>query len=292
MALVRPLSGRKPKIALPKGAIDTQMHAYLPGFPSLEGGPGLPAGDLPTPEQYRAFMRWIGIDRVIVTQGNAHQRDHSNLIACLKDFGDLAWGVAAVDGSVSEAELQELAQARVIGLRIMDLPGGGVDLSHLEAVDAIAANRGWMLAVQFDGSNILDHEARLSRLKSRWVLDHHGKFFCGVTPDSPQIAAVKRLVDGGNCWFKFAGAYESSKSGGPDFADIAAVARQIAQHAPERVVWGSNWPHNLARSQDDYPDDAALTDTVLGWLPDDRARHLALVDNPQELFGLIPAARR
>lgn len=292
MALVRPLSGRKPKIALPEGAIDTQMHAYLPGFPSLEGGPGLPAGDLPTPEQYRAFMRWIGIDRVIVTQGNAHQRDNSNLIACLKDFGDFAWGVAAVDGSVSEAELEELAQARVIGLRIMDLPGGGVDLSHLEAVDAIAASRNWMLAVQFDGSNILDQETRLSRLKSRWVLDHHGKFFCGVTPNSPQIAAVKRLIDGGNCWFKFAGAYESSKSGGPDFADIAAVARQIAQHAPERIVWGSNWPHNLARSQDDYPDDAALTDTVLGWLPDDRSRHLALVENPQVLFGLIPAARR
>ena len=80
--------------------------------------------------------------------------------------------------------------------------------------------------------------------------------------------------------------------GGPDFADVAAVARSIAAHAPERIVWGSNWPHNLARAQADYPDDAALADTVLGWLPNEAARHLALVDNPEELFGIKPSGDR
>ena len=292
MSLIRPLSGAKPSITLPKGAIDTQMHAYMPGFPALPGGPGLPASDLPTPEQYRQFMDWIGIERVIVTQGMAHQLDNSNLIACLERFGDIAWGVAMIDASTSETELDRLAAARVCGARIMNLPGGAANLTKLEEVDAIAASRDWMIAIQFDGSDILDYEERLSKLKSRWVLDHHGKFFCGVTPDSPQVQATKRLIDGGRCWFKFAGAYESSKTGGPDFADVAAVARAIAAHAPERIVWGSNWPHNLARSQADYPDDAALADTVLGWLPDEKARRLALVDNPEELFAIAPAAGR
>ncbi|CDZ32983.1 amidohydrolase family protein [Neorhizobium galegae] len=284
--LVRTLSGTPPKTKLPKGAIDTQMHAYLPGFPSLPGGPGLPAGDLPTPAQYLEFMRWIGIDRVIVTQGNAQQRDNSNLNACLAEFGSIARGVCVIDSTTSEAELDSLAAAGNVGARIMDLPGGAVNLSELEAVDAKAASRNWMVAVQFDGSNILDHEERLKNLKSRWVFDHHGKFFAGVTPDSPQVDAVKRLIDGGKCWFKFAGVYESSKAGGPDYADVAAVAREIARYAPERIVWGTNWPHNLAREQADYPDDAALTDTVLGWLPDDAARELALVKNPEELYGL------
>jgi D-galactarolactone isomerase len=286
MTLVRPLSGQKPKIRLPKGAIDTQMHAYLPGFPSVEGGPHLPLGDLPTPDQYRQFMDWIGIDRVIVTQGNAHQFDNSNLVACLKAFGDIAHGIASVDARTSAAELDALANAGVVGLRVMDLPGGAAGLDKLQEIDAIAQSRGWMVAVQFDGSYILDHEAKLSKIRSRWVLDHHGKFFCGVTPDSPQVAVAKRLIDGGNCWFKFAGAYESSKTGAPDFADVGEVARSIAMHAPERIVWGSNWPHNLARTQADYPDDAQLTDTVLGWLADDAARKRALVDNPEELFGL------
>ncbi|MBT9370533.1 amidohydrolase family protein [Rhizobium sp. CSW-27] len=283
--LVRRLSGNKPGIALPKGSVDTQMHMYLPGFPALPGGPGLPAGDLPTPRQYRQLMDWIGIDRVVITQGNAQQRDNSNIVACLREMGGVARGVAAVGPDVSDSELDWLADAGVVGLRIMDLPGGAIGLSALEELDAIALSRGFMLAIQFDGSNITEHEPRLARLKSRWVFDHHGKFFCGVTPDSAQVAATRRLIDGGNCWFKFAGVYESSKSGGPDYEDVAAVARTIAAHAPERIVWGTNWPHNLAREQKDYPDDAALTDTVLGWLPDETALHLALVRNPEALFG-------
>ncbi len=284
--LVRTLTGNPPTTKLPAGAVDTQMHLYLPGYPSLPGGPGLPAGALPDPDRYRQVMAWLGIDRVIITQGNAQQRDNENLVACLAAMGDVARGVCVIDSTTSDAELERLSQAGNVGTRIMDLPGGAVALNELEAVDAKAAAMGWMVAVQFDGSNILDHEQRLKNLKSRWVFDHHGKFFAGVTPDSPQVAAVKRLIDGGRCWFKFAGAYESSKSGGPDYADIAAVARELAAYAPQRMVWGTNWPHNLAREQADYPDDAALTDTVLGWLPDAAALHLALVKNPEELYGL------
>jgi D-galactarolactone isomerase len=283
--LVRPLAGNPPRIALPKGTIDTQTHMYLPGFPALPGGPPLPAGDLPTPAQYRQLMQWLGISRVVITQGNSHQRYNGNLVACLADMADVARGVAVIDADTTDHDLDALAEAGVVGARIMDLPGGAVGLDALEAIDARASARGWMLAVQFDGSDILTHEPRLAQLKSRWVFDHHGKFFAGVTPDSPQIAAVKRLIDKGRCWFKFAGAYESSKSGGPDYADVAAVARTIAAHAPDRIVWGTNWPHNLAREQSQYPDDTALTETVLGWLADDKARNLALVDNPEALYG-------
>jgi D-galactarolactone isomerase len=284
--LVRPLSGNAPKTRLPQGAVDTQMHMYLPGYPSLPGGPGLPVGALPDADQYLQFMEWLGIDRVIITQGNAHQRDNENLVACLGVMGNIARGVGVIDSTSTDAEIERLAAAGIVGTRIMDLPGGAVGLAELEAVDAKAAAHDWMVAVQFDGSNILDHETRLKNLKSRWVFDHHGKFFAGVTPDSEQVAAVKRLIDGGKCWFKFAGVYESSKGGGPDYEDVAAVARDLAAYAPERIVWGTNWPHNLAREQADYPDDVALTDTVLGWLPDENALQLALVKNPEELFGL------
>jgi D-galactarolactone isomerase len=286
--LARTLKGPSPKTPLPRGTVDAQMHMYLPGFPAMPGGPDLPVGALPDAGQYRSVMKWLGIDRVIITQGNAHQRDNSNLVACLAAMGDVARGVAVIDSTTTEAELNRLSAAGIVGARIMDLPGGAVGLGELEAIDAKAAARGWMVAVQFDGTKILEHEKRLAALKSRWVFDHHGKFFGGVASDGPEVAAVKRLIDRGNCWFKFAGAYESSKTGGPDFADVAAVSKTVANHAPERIVWGSNWPHNLARQQSDYPDDAALTDTILGWLADDHSRHLALVENPEQLFGLAP----
>jgi D-galactarolactone isomerase len=284
--IVRPITGHPPRTKLPRGAVDAQMHMYLPGFPAQPGGPNLPAGALPGAEQYRSVMRWLGIDRVIITQGNAHQRDNSNLVACLAEMGDVARGVGVIDSATSDAELDRLQGAGIVGARIMHLPGGAVGLNELEAIDAKAAARGWMIAVQFDGTKTLEHEERLRAIKSRWVFDHHGKFFGGVSPDGTEVAAVKRMIDGGNCWFKFAGAYESSKSGGPAYEDVGAVSRAIASHAPERIVWGTNWPHNLARTTADYPDDAALTDTILNWLPDDRARHLALVENPEELFGL------
>ncbi len=123
----------------------------------------------------------------------------------------------------------------------------------------------------------------LTALRSRFIFDHHGKFFAGVEIESAEIAALKTLLDRGNCWFKFSGCYESSRSGPPDYEDIAVIARHMAAYAPERIIWGSNWPHNMITETEDYIDDAAMLDLVLGWIP--AAEHKrALVDNPAELF--------
>ncbi|WP_274426361.1 amidohydrolase family protein [Chelativorans sp. YIM 93263] len=278
----RTYSGAKPKTAMPAGATDTQMHMYLPDFPAQPGGPPLPEG-LPGPAAYRQVMDWLGIERVVITQGNAHQHDNANLVACLREMGPAARGVASITGETSDTDMETLHQTGVRGARIMDLLGGAVGLEALEAVDARAHAFGWCVAVQFDGTHLLEHEPRLKRLQSRYIIDHHGKFFSGISPDSPEVDALKRLIDGGNCWFKFAGCYESSRSGPPDYEDIAAVARVMAAHAPERILWGTNWPHNLIKRTEDYPDDAVLLDTVLGWVPEEH-RKKVLVDSPAALF--------
>lgn len=279
----RILTGAPPTIALPKGTVDTQMHMYLPNYPALPGGPGLPPAPLPTPDMYRQVMQWLGIDSVVITQGNAHQADNSCLLHCLSEMGDVARGVAVITPEVSTTEFQQLLDANVVGARIMDLPGGAVGLEALDSVDNICADVGWMLAVQLDGSHLPELESRLKDIKSPWVLDHHGKIFSGARAE--HIDALKRLMDRGNFYFKFAGCYESSSSGGPAFEDIAIVAKELAAYAPDRIIWGTNWPHNLAKTTEDYPNDAALVDTVLAWFADDSARHKALVDNPQRLFG-------
>lgn len=284
--LQRQLSGLPPDPPLPVGAVDCQMHAYAPGLPAAAGAIPLPLGDLPTPAQYRQVMAWLGLSRVVVTQGNAHGRDNANLLACLEDFGEIARGVAVIDAQTSDAEMAQLAACGVVGARIMDLPGGAVGLDALEAVDARVHAAGWMLAVQFDGSRLLDHLPRLARLRSRWVLDHHGKFFQGVAPDGPEIDALLRLMEGGRCWAKFAGCYESSRQGWP-YDDIAAPARRLAAQMPERIIWGSNWPHNLMRATADYPDDARLAELTLGWLAEG-TRQRVLVQNPIELYGFPP----
>ncbi|QPM92333.1 amidohydrolase family protein [Pseudooceanicola algae] len=283
----RPVSGPKPAIALPRGAVDSHCHMYLPGYPALPGGPANPPEPLPTPAMYRGLMDWLGIDRMIVAQGNAQQDDNASLLACLAEMGSVARGIAAIKPDVGGAEIARLADAGVIGLRIMDLPGGAVGLDALEALDAIAFDMGWVLVTQFNGNRVQELEPRLAALRARWVFDHHGKFFDGALPDGPEVAATQRLIDGGKCWFKLAGCYESSKAGGPDFPDIAALTMKIADHAPERLLWGSNWPHNMAKTEADYPDDQALLDCVLGWL-DAPTRQKTLVDNPEAFFNLPP----
>ncbi|HEV7308570.1 amidohydrolase family protein [Ensifer sp.] len=281
----RTLSGRPPENRLPRGAVDAQMHMYLPGFPARPGGPPLPEEPLPDAGAYRQVMDWLGIDRVIITQGNAHQKDNANTLACVAAMGDRARAVVVIDDETSDVDMQRLSDAGAVGARIMDLPGGAVSLEALEAVDGRAHAANWMIAVQFDGNRLPDHLPRLERIRSRWVLDHHGKFFAGADPDGPEIAALLKLIDRGNVWFKFAGVYESAREGWP-YADVGAFSRKVAGHAPDRIVWGTNWPHNMIRKTEDYPDDARLADLVLGWLPDDRARHLALVENPEQLFAL------
>ncbi|HBD91017.1 MAG TPA: amidohydrolase [Gemmobacter sp.] len=285
--LLRKLTGAPPSIAFPKGATDCQMHVYLPQYPSAPGAIPLPPDPLPTPEHYKSVMRWLGLDRVVVTQGNAHGHDNGNLLACLAELGSGARGVAVIDRTTSDTEIARLTAAGIVGARIMDLPGGAVGLDQLEEIDARAHAAGWMMAVQFDGSNLLDHLPRLERLKSRWVFDHHGKFFKGITADSPEVAAVLRLIDRGNCWFKFAGAYESSRSGWP-FEDVAAPSRRIAAHAPQRIVWGTNFPHNMMRSSADYPDELRLAELAFSWLPDG-TRDRVLTENPAELYGFPPS---
>ncbi|MBT3143127.1 amidohydrolase [Phaeobacter gallaeciensis] len=279
----RRFTGLAPETKLPAGTIDTHLHVYLSGFPAQPGGPDLPVG-LPELKEYRQLMDWLGIERFVITQGNAHQTDNANLLAALKETRDAARGVAAIDGETSDAELEMLKDGGVVGTRIVDLPGGAVGLNQLEEVDARAFAAGWMIAIQFDGSDISDHVDRLAKLRSRWVLDHHGKFLRGGPPGGADVAVLKHLVDGGRCWFKFAGCYESSIEGGPNYSDVAKVSKAMAAHAPERIVWGTNFPHNSATKTLDYPNDAVLLDTVLNWFPNDRARHLALVENAEELY--------
>lgn len=280
----RPVSGPPPAIRLPAGAVDTHCHVFMAGFGAVPGGPDLPPA-APGPGAYRSVMRWLGFSRTVIVQANAHRTDHGNLLAALAEFGAAARGIGAVAPDVAEADLARLSAAGVVGTRVVGLPGGAVGLDALEAVDARCAAFGWVLLLQFDGVALPELAPRIARLKCRAVIDHHGKFFAGAAPDGPEVAALKRLVDGGRVWFKFAGCYESSTSGPPDYADIAAVAGAMQAHAPDRIVWGTNWPHNLAKRIEDYPDDRALTDTVLGWFPDDAARRKALVETPEALFG-------
>lgn len=280
----RPLTGRPPRHPLPQGATDCHIHIFDGSRYS-----GQPGGPPPPPDalisHYEQVMGWLGIDRVVITQGNAYQFDNRYLLEGLDHFGDRARGIVAIEPETSDAAIAAMSARGVRGARIMDLLQGAVGLDRMLEVNARVHPFGWSMIVQFDGRRILDHLDRLKAIKGDWVLDHMGKFLEPVAPDSAEFRAVLDLVDRGNCYVKLAACYETSRRGPPDYDDVGALARTVIAHAPERVIWGSNWPHNMARSIDTYPDDVTLLDLAWDWAGSDANRQRIFVENPARLYG-------
>jgi D-galactarolactone isomerase len=230
------------------------------------------------------MARWLGIERTVVTIGNAHQGDNRCLLEVLRNLSIPALGVAAISADISSSDLSALQEQGIVGARIMDLPGGAVPFSALEEIDKLTKPRDMMIAVQFDGNTLSRKFDALNSVRSRFVIDHHGKFFRAVKPDGLEVELLKRLLDKGNCWFKFAGCYESSEVGAPGYDDVAAIAEVVSDYAPERIVWGTNWPHNSCPTTESYPDDMGLLDLALSWIAPKHHQRV-LVTNPEELYG-------
>ena len=278
----RILSGKSPTIALPKGSIDSHCHVYHRDLAAQPGGPDVPA-DAPSLDDYRQLQAWLGLERVVFTQPNAYQTDNRCLLAALQAQGDNARGVVVVTADTTEQELQHWHDLGVRGARIMQLPMGAVKLQQLSTVAAKIKAFKWSFIIQFNGQEMLQHAPLLRQLEGNYVIDHHAKFLPQVSIDSAPFQQLLRLIDKGNCYYKIAACYESSQSGGPDYDDIAKMSRYLIQYAPERIIWGSNWPH-VSTSAEQAPNDVALLDTVMSWMPDEATRQRIFVDNPQRLY--------
>jgi len=282
--MFRTLQGRPPLRPLPAGAVDTHIHIIdTARFPHHPDGPPPPPDA--TVQDYEKVMGWLGIDRVVITQSNTYNFDNRCLMDALDQFGDRARGVVAVDADVSDAALDEMTAKGVRGARIMNLLQGAAGLGRMLDINARVRPFGMSLIVQFDGREILHHLPALEQIRGDYVIDHTGKFLDPVAPDSPEFKALLGLVDRGNCYVKLAGCYETSKSGAPGFEDLGALSRAVIAHAPDRVIWGSNWPHNMATSAETYPDDVALLDLVMDWAGSEENTQKIFVDNATRLYG-------
>jgi D-galactarolactone isomerase len=274
------VSGR-PRLAAPPGACDTHIHIYDEAVPNAPGGPPIP-GHFPV-AAYRALQARLGLARVIVVQPNAYQDDNRVTLEAIKALGAGAKGVGVVKPGVGDAELERLTAGGIVAQRIFQLPNGAVRFAQMDEIIARVHPFGWHANIQLDGRELPQYEAQIRRLPGRFVIDHTGKYLEPVAPDHESFKALLRLVDTGRCWVKLSAPYETSKTGAPRYVDVSRLAQALARHAPERMLWASNWPHPSA--QPAPPDDADLFDLLLEWAPDDAARRRILVDNPAELYG-------
>jgi D-galactarolactone isomerase len=272
----------KPRLAMPAGACDTHMHIYDTSVPNLAGGPPLP-GHFPVP-QYRAVQQRLGLARVIVVQPNAYQDDNSVTLDAIKALAPGAKGVGVVKAGVSDAEIERLTRGGIVAQRIFQLPWGAVGFDKMDEIIARVHPFGWHANIQLDGRELPKFEAQIKRLPGKFVIDHVGKYLEPVAPDHDAFKSLLRLLDTGRCWVKLSAPYEVSKTGAPQYDDVGRLARALVKHAPERMLWASNWPHPSA-PKNAMPDDADLLDLLLEWAPDDATRRKILVDNPAALYG-------
>jgi D-galactarolactone isomerase len=182
------------------------------------------------------------------------------------------------------AQLQEMHDAGVRGVRFMMIPGSGglLGWDDLELLARRIAEFGWVINLQLDGRDLAQFEARLRALPCLLTIDHIGKFLEPVGTDHPGFQSLLRLLDAGRTWVKVSAPYETSRIGPPNYDDVSMLARALVAANPERCLWASNWPHPNRKP---VPDDRDMLELLSLWASDQSARRMVLSDNAAKLYG-------
>lgn len=266
---------------VPKGACDTHIHVFKKGAPTLPGALAAPEEEDVT--RYRAMRDALGLTRAVIVQPNAYGTDNSVTADGIKALGsDDTRGVAVIDENANDTMLSDLTQAGFCGARFHMLPGGILQWDQLDRIAARVNTYGWHVQVQLDGRTLPDRATQILSWPGRIVIDHIGKFLEPVTPDHPAFQCLLRLIDTGRVWVKLSAPYEVSRIGAPEYDDVSALASALVEHAPERMMWGSNWPYLMTTPR---PNDRNMLELLQNWASDDTIRQRILCDNPQEFYG-------
>lgn len=272
-----------PRLEAPANACDCHMHIFDPRFsPSSHWTRGAP--DAPV-ETYRLLQQRIGTTRTVVVNPSTYGIDNACTLDAVAQFGANARAIVVVNTDVSNTELKRLADMGVCGIRINFVSPQSWGTTTVEMLESLAQRvneLGWHVQVFMLADQIVETRDALQRLAPPLVIDHLGRLPQPAGVEHPAFAVIRKLLDQGKTWVKLSGAYMDTKVGPPSYADITPVARAYVRAAPERMIWGSDWPHTTAKEK---PDDAVLFDLLEAWAPDEATRHRILVENAEALYG-------
>jgi len=193
-----------------------------------------------------------------------------------------ARGVAVVNTSVTDRELKDLHAAGVRGIRFNLSPPGTTTFQMITPLSKLVEPMGWHIQVNASGDQIVESKELWNRVPCPIVFDHIGHVPLPAGMNHPVFPLLSELLQKGKAWLKLSGAYMETKVGAPTYSDTVPVVRAFVKAAPERLVWGSDWPHPTEKVK---PNDAILLDLLAEWVPDTATRNRILVDNPAKLYG-------
>lgn len=269
------------RFRIPAGAVDTHAHVIgqPPEHPFVETRSYTPPPA--TESAYLAMLDATGMTYGVLVQVSVHGTHNELMLETLRAHPDRLRGIAVISLGTPERELQRLKDAGVVGLRLNVLYGGGVGFESVEVFGDLCRDMGWHLQFLIDARELPPLATRLSRLPVPFVVDHMGHFPTSAGLDCEGFRTLVSLVrDGG--WVKLQGAFRCSVEG-PPYHDTIPFVRALSDAAPERCVWGSDWPH--VSNWGPTPKIGELLDLVADWVPDEERRQLLFVDNPHKLYG-------
>lgn len=270
-----------PKLKAPPNSCDCHHHIYDSRYP-VDPKAVLRPGDA-TVADYRAFQKRIGTTRHVVVTPSTYGTDNRVTLDAVAAFGPEAAAVVVVNDKITDAELHKLDDQGARGIRFNLAQAGATTPEMIEPLAKRVNDLGWHIQINASAAKIMEIMPILEKVPSQIVFDHLAHIPEPAGINDPLFAKVRGLIDKGRTWVKLSGAYADTKVGPPTYADSTAVAQAYVKAAPERCVWGSDWPH--PSEKDKKPDDAVLFDLLLTWAPDDKTRRQILVENPSVLYG-------
>ncbi len=272
---------RAPKFRPPSLACDTHFHLFGPAgrYPFHPESRYVSADALP--ETYFELQEILGLSRGVLVSGGGYGTDYTHLEHTLERFPGRLRGILLAPQDLTAQEIRRLHALGVRGMRFISPRR----FSKLPQLDERLAQRafeaaGWQVHF-YAGGDLEAHMSRLKALPNTVVLDHFG----GLDADRPEgeIDALLELLDSAKVWVKLSGPMRCTRADYP-YPAVTPIARRLLQHAPARLVWGSDWPH-VNMNDRAMPNDGDLLGLLAEWAPDAAVRHRILADNPAALFG-------
>lgn len=238
-----------------------------------------------TAHDYRRLRERLGLTHAVIVQPAAYGTDNRVTVDAIAALGAATTrGIAVLHPDASDALLDELHGGGIRGLRfsIHDPRTAAVSIDMLAPLARRIARLGWHVQLHMLAGQLVEHAATIDALQVPMVIDHMARLPQPSPASHAAFALGARWLAEGRAWVKLSGPYLDTRVGGPDYADATAIAREFVQRAPDRCVWGSDWPHPTER---DKPDDARLLGLLAEWIPDEGVRRAVLADNPRRLYG-------
>jgi predicted TIM-barrel fold metal-dependent hydrolase len=277
---------RKPRIVLPQGSIDSHVHVFEPGYPLSPGRGYNPPNS--TLADLKHLHATLGIERVVFTQPSVYGTDNSAILDAMAALNaeqpDRARSVIALDMNVKDKELAALDESGVRGVRLNTDNKGGMPIEIGEVPELAARIRpfGWHLEFLFPGKDIVELMPVFTALEVPMSIAHFAYQPATAGVRAVGFKALLELVRRGNTWIKISGANRVSATDLPPYDDVKPMARALIQAAPQRIMWGTDWPHPNKYVVN--PNDGDLVDAFGDWVGEEAMRRKIMVDTPAAFY--------